>query len=103
MVKATPILNKLILKEIPQTNFHNGLFIPSTISAQQVVFAEVVLLPQTHIDCDKLTVGTKVALGWSPIWNKKFKYKIDGDDYLIVDEWAILGIITDESDLRVDK
>ena len=53
------------------------------------------------ISFEDLKVGDYVVLGYSPVWEKKFKHKIFDEEYLIVDEYAILAIIKDSNLLEL--
>lgn len=90
-----PLNGHIILKEIQEKKIFKGIIIPNQLAANQITFAKVVALPDKKLDTYDLQVGDYVVLGYSPIWEKKFKHKIDGKDYLIVDEYAILAIVTD--------
>ena len=48
------------------------------------------------LNTKNLRVGNYVVLGYSPVWEKRYKHKIYDEDYLIVDEYAILAIVNDE-------
>lgn len=88
-----PINNKIILQEIPEKKQINGIIIPQQIAANQIIFAKIISLPNTKINTPGLYEGQYVILGWSPIWNKKYKHNYEGQDYLFVDEYCILATI----------
>lgn len=90
-----PLKGRIILKEIQEKKSIKGIIIPKQYAANQITFAKVVALPKEELDTKDLMVGDYVVLGYSPVWEKKFKHKIHDEDYLIVDEYAILAIIKD--------
>ena len=55
----------------------------------------MIALPKEELNTKNLKINDYVVLGYSPVWEKKYKHKIYGKDYLIVDEYAILAIIKD--------
>lgn len=91
-----PVNNKIILQEISEKKQINGVIIPKQIAANQIIFAKIISLPETEINTSELHEGQYVILGWSPIWNKKYKHKYEGQDYLFVDEFSILATIPNE-------
>lgn len=90
-----PLNNHIILKQLQENKSLKGLIIPKQYAANQIIFAKVVALPKEKLDTKNLKVGNYVVLGYSPVWEKKYKHKIGNSEYLIVDEYAILGIIED--------
>ena len=90
-----PLKWRIILKEIQEKKLFKGIIIPQQLAANQITFAKVITLPKEPLDTHNLKIGDYVVLGYSPIWEKKFKHKINDKEYLIVDEYAILAIITD--------
>lgn len=90
-----PLKGRIILKEIQEKKLFKGIIIPQQLAANQITFAKVIALPKEPLDTHNLKIGDYVVLGYSPIWEKKFKHKINDKEYLIVDEYAILAIITD--------
>lgn len=90
-----PLNGHIILKEISEKKQFKGIIIPKQLAANQITFAKVVALPKEELNTKNLKVGDYVVLGYSPVWEKKFKHRIFNEDYLIVDEYAILAIIKD--------
>lgn len=90
-----PLNGRIILKEISEKKTFKGIIIPKQFAANQIIFAQVVALPKEELNTKNLKVGDYVVLGYSPVWEKKFKHKIYDEDYLIVDEYSILAIVTD--------
>lgn len=90
-----PLNKRIILKEIQEKKRFKGIIIPKQFAANQITFAKVIALPKEELDTKNIKVGDYVVLGYSPIWEKKFKHKIYDEDYLIVDEYSILAIIND--------
>ena len=90
-----PLNGNIILKEIKEKKKFKGIIIPQQLVANQITFAKVIALPNKSLDTKELKVGDYVVLGYSPVWEKKFKHKIYGEEYLIVNEYAILAIIKD--------
>lgn len=90
-----PINRKVILKECHEKKLINGIVIPQQAAVNQITFAKVIELPDDELHTKELKVGDYVILGYSPIWEKKFKHHYNDEDYLIVDEYAILAIIKD--------
>ena len=90
-----PLNGHIILKEISEKKSFKGIIIPKQLAANQITFAEVIALPKEKLNIENLKVGDYVVLGYSPVWEKKFKHKIYDKEYLIVDEYAILAIIKD--------
>ena len=90
-----PLNGHIILKEISEKKSLKGIIIPKQLAANQITFAKVIALPKEHLNIENLKVGDYVVLGYSPVWEKKFKHKIYDEEYLIVDEFAILAIIKD--------
>lgn len=90
-----PLNGRIVLKEIKEKKIFKGIIIPSQIAANQITFAKVIALPDKQLDTKSLKIGDYVVLGYSPIWEKKFKHRYKNEEYLIVDEYAILAIIED--------
>ena len=90
-----PLNGHIILKEIQEKKTIKGILIPKQYAANQIIFAKVLALPDEELDTKDLKVNDYVVLGYSPVWEKKFKHKINGEDVLIVNEYAILAIIKD--------
>lgn len=90
-----PLNGRVILKEISEKKLFKGIIIPKQLAANQITFAKVIALPKDELNTKNLKVGDYVVLGYSPVWEKKFKHKIYDEEYLIVDEYAILAIIKD--------
>lgn len=90
-----PLNGHVILKEISEKKLFKGIIIPKQLAANQITFAKVIALPKENLDTKNLKVGDYVILGYSPVWEKKYKHKIFNEEYLIVDEYAILAIIKD--------
>lgn len=90
-----PLNGRIILKEITEKKLFKGIIIPQQYAANQITFAKVVALPKEELNTKDLSINDYVVLGYSPVWEKKFKHKINDEDYLIVDEYAILAIIKD--------
>lgn len=90
-----PLNGHIILKEISEKKSFKGIIIPKQLAANQITFAKVIALPKEELNTKNLKVGDYVVLGYSPVWEKKFKHKIYNEEYLIVDEYAILAIIKD--------
>ena len=90
-----PLNGHLILKEISEKKLFKGIIIPKQLAANQITFATVIALPDKELDTKDLKVNDYVVLGYSPVWEKKYKHKIYDEEYLIVDEYAILAIVTD--------
>jgi len=88
-----PLKGHIILKEIQEKKTIKGIIIPKQIAANQIVFARVIALPEETLDTKDLKVGDYVVLGYSPVWEKKFKHKLYDEEYLIVDEYSILAIV----------
>lgn len=90
-----PLNGKIILKEIKEKKIFKGIIIPQQLAANQIIFAKVVALPKEPLDTKELNINDYVVLGYSPVWERKYKHKIYNEEYLIVDEYAILAIIKD--------
>lgn len=90
-----PLHGNIILKEIPEKKTFKGIIIPQQAAVNQITFAKVIALPDEPLDTKNLNVGDYVALGYSPVWGKKYKHHINDEDYLIINEYAILAIIKD--------
>lgn len=90
-----PLNGHIILKELSEKKSFKGIIIPKQFAANQITFAKVVALPKEELNTKGLNIGDYVVLGYSPVWEKKFKHKIFDEEYLIVDEYAILAIIKD--------
>ena len=90
-----PLNGHIILKEITEKKIFKGIIIPQQYAANQITFAKVIALPKEELNTKNLSLNDYVILGYSPVWEKKFKHKINNEDYLIVDEYAILAIIKD--------
>ena len=92
-----PLNGRIILQEVSEKKLFKGIIIPKQLAANQITFAKVIALPTNELDTKNIKIGDYVILGYSPVWEKKFKYKIYDKEYLIVDEYAILAIIQDDS------
>ena len=90
-----PLNGRIILKEVSEKKIFKGIIIPKQLAATQIIFAKIIALPKEELNTKGLTVGDYVVLGYSPIWEKKFKHRIYDEDYLIVDEYSILSVIKD--------
>ena len=90
-----PLNGHIILKEISEKKSFKGIIIPKQLAANQIIFAKVIALPKENLNTKDLKEGDYVILGYSPVWEKKYKHKIYDQYYLIVDEYAILAIIKD--------
>lgn len=91
-----PLNNNIILKEVSEKKKFKGIVIPPQVTANQVIFAKVIALPKKPLETQDLKVGDYVVLGYSPVWEKRYKHKIDNEDYLIVNEYAILAIVNND-------
>lgn len=96
-----PLNGKIILKEIKEKKMFKGIIIPQQLAANQIIFAKVVALPKEPLDTKQLHIDDYVVLGYSPVWERKYKHKIYNEEYLIVDEYAILAIIKDSELLEL--
>lgn len=96
-----PLHGNIILKELSEKKTFKGIIIPNQAAVNQITFAKVIALPDEPLDTKNLKVGDYVALGYSPVWGKKYKHKIDNEDYLIINEYAILAIIKDGELVRL--
>lgn len=96
-----PINGNIILKEVKEKKIFKGIIIPQQIAANQITFAKVIKLPKKELNTKELKEGDFVVLGYSPVWEKKFKHNVNGEDLLIVNEYAILAIINDSSILSL--
>lgn len=96
-----PLNGKIILKEIKEKKMFKGIIIPQQLAANQIIFAKVVALPKEPLDTKQLNIDDYVVLGYSPVWERKYKHKIYNEEYLIVDEYAILAIIKDSELLEL--
>ncbi len=90
-----PLNGRIILQEISEKKTFKGIIIPKQLAANQIIFAKVIALPKEELNTKDLKVGDYVVLGYSPVWEKRYKHRIYNQDYLIVDEYAILAIIKD--------
>lgn len=90
-----PLNGHIILQEISEKKTFKGIIIPKQLAANQIIFAKVIALPKEELNTKDLKVGDYVVLGYSPVWEKRYKHRIYDQDYLIVDEYAILTIIKD--------
>lgn len=90
-----PLNGRVILKKINEKKKFKGIIIPQQAVANQITFAKVVMLPDEPLDTTDLQVNDYVVLGYSPIWNKKYNYKIEDEEYLVVNEYSILAIVKD--------
>lgn len=90
-----PLNGRIILKEVLEKKLFKGIIIPKQLAANQITFAKVIAMPKEELDTKNLKIGDYVILGYSPVWEKKFKHRINNEDYLIVDEYSILAIINE--------
>ncbi len=96
-----PLHGNIILKEIPEKKQFKGIIIPKQFAANQIIFAKVIALPEEELHIKNLKIGQYVVLGYSPVWEKKYKHKCNNEEYLIVDEYAILAIVNDNELLEL--
>lgn len=96
-----PLHGNIILKEISEKKQIKGIIIPKQFSANQIIFAKVVALPEEELHIKNLEIGRYVVLGYSPVWEKKYKHRYEDEDYLIVNEYAILAIVSDNQLLEL--
>ena len=91
-----PLNKHIILKEVLENKTFKGIIIPKQIAANQATFAQIIALPDEQINTNNFHVGQYVVLGYSPIWEKKYKHRYNNEDYLIIDEYSILETINDD-------
>ena len=96
-----PLHGNIILKEISEKKQFKGIIIPKQFATNQIIFAKVIALPDKELHIKNLKVGQYVVLGYSPVWEKKYKHRYNNEDYLIVDEYAILAIVNDNELLEL--
>nr|DAW34209.1 MAG TPA: 10 kDa chaperonin [Caudoviricetes sp.] len=96
-----PLNGNIILKEIPEKKQFKGIIIPKQFAANQIIFAKVIALSEEELHIKNLKIGQYVVLGYSPVWEKKYKHKYNNEEYLIVDEYAILAIVNDNELLEL--
>lgn len=96
-----PLHGNIILKEIPEKKQFKGIIIPKQFAANQIIFAKIIALPKEELHIKDLKIGQYVVLGYSPVWEKKYKHKYNNEEYLIVDEYAILAIVNDNELLEL--
>ncbi len=96
-----PLHGNIILKEIPEKKQFKGIIIPKQFAANQIIFAKIIALPEEELHIKDLKIGQYVVLGYSPVWEKKYKHKYNNEEYLIVDEYAILAIVNDNELLEL--
>ena len=96
-----PLHHNLILKEVKEKHNYNGIILPPNISVNKIMFAKIVALPENELDIKNLEVGQIVLLGYSPLWENKYKHIIDGEEYYIINEYSILAIIRDNNILEL--
>ena len=91
----TPLNGNIILKEIPQKNVFKHIIIQPQLAANQIIFAKVIALPKEQLSIKNIKVNDYVVLGYSPVWKKKYTHTIENEEYIIVNEYAILAIVND--------
>ena len=96
-----PLHGNIILKEIPEKKQFKGIIIPKQFAANQIIFAKIIALPEEELHIKDLKIGQYVVLGYSPVWEKKYKHRYNNEEYLIVDEYAILAIVNDNELLEL--
>lgn len=96
-----PLHGNIILKEIPEKKQFKGIIIPKQFAANQIIFAKIIALPEEELHIKDLKIDQYVVLGYSPVWEKKYKHKYNNEEYLIVDEYAILAIVNDNELLEL--
>lgn len=96
-----PLHGNIILKEIPEKKQFRGIIIPKQFAANQIIFAKIIALPEEELHIKDLKIGQYVVLGYSPVWEKKYKHRYNNEEYLIVDEYAILAIVNDNELLEL--
>lgn len=96
-----PLNGNIILKEVQEKKIFKNIIIPQQYAANQITFGKIVALPKEKIFIHDLKVDDYVVLGHSPVWHKKYSYKIDDNEYLIVPESSILAIIRDNELLEL--
>ena len=96
-MKVTPTKNHILIKKIEEKNTFKHLIIPDSVDINHIMFAKVLAIPNESLFTKELKVNDYVILGYSPVWDKKFKYKVNDQDVYIVSEHAILAIINDET------
>ena len=90
-----PLNGNIILEQLSEKKTFKGIIIPKQYAANQITFAKIIALPENTLNTKNLNVGDFVVLGYSPVWEKKYKHKLNDKEYLIVDEYAILAVIKD--------
>ena len=102
-MKITPTKNNILIKKIEEKNNFKNIIIPDSIDVNHIMFAQIVAIPKEPLFTKNLKVNDYVILGYSPVWDKKFKHIIDEETYYIVSEHAILSIIVDNNILELMK
>lgn len=96
LIMIKPLNGNILLKKIPEKKQFKGIIIPKQFAANQIIFAKVIALPDKKLNIRNLKIGQYVILGYSPVWEKRYKYKYENEEYFIVNEYAILAIVNDD-------
>jgi len=95
-VKFTPIGGNILVK--PQTEEKKssaGIVLPDTVDKEKPQQGEVIALGAGKLNPEGKRVAFSVKVGDTVVFKKYSpdEIEVDGEDYLIMDEDAVLGVI----------
>ena len=95
--KLTPIGGNILVKAVSSEKVSSsGIVLPDTMDKEKPQKGQVVALGSGRITPDGKKVSFNVKVGDIVIFKKYSpdEIEVDGEDYLIMDEDAILGIVS---------
>lgn len=94
--KLTPIGGNILVKAITEDKTSaSGIVLPDTIDKEKPQKGEVVALGSGKLDKDGKKIAFNVKVGDKVLFKKYSpdEVEVDGEEYLIMDEDAVLAII----------
>jgi chaperonin GroES len=94
--KLKPIGGNILVRPITEEKVSSaGIFLPETVDKEKPQRGEIIALGTGKIDHDGKVVAFNVKVGDTVLFKKYSpdEIKVDGEDYLIMDEDAVLCII----------
>lgn len=85
-----PKTNYIAIKKLKADEDLSGIILPVGVEYNQLLKAEVIALGEDTLNIN-LHVGDKVMLGYSPVWDKKYNYKVDNETFYVVPNSSVLG------------
>lgn len=95
--KLTPIGGNILVKPVKNEKVSaSGIVLPDTVSSEKPQKGEIIALGTGRISQDGKKIAFNVKVGDIVVFKKysNDEIEIDGEDYLIMDEDAILAVLS---------